>query len=77
MLARLAHAMALENKLITADVVEIQEFPKLARTYNVTSVPKTVINNVVQFNGALPEDQFLNKVLGIGYRELESNGKGA
>lgn len=69
--------MALENKLITADVVEIQEFPNLARMYNVTSVPKTVINNVVQFNGSLPEDQFLNKVLGIGYRELEPNGKGA
>ena len=69
--------MALENKLITADVVEIQEFPNLARMYNVTSVPKTVINNVVQFNGVLPEDQFLNKVLGIGYRELEPNGKGA
>ena len=69
--------MAQENKLITADVVEIQEFPNLARMYNVTSVPKTVINNVVQFNGFLPEDQFLNKVLGIGYRELEPNGKGA
>ncbi len=69
MLARLAHAMALENKLVTADVVEVQEFPNLARFYNVNAVPKTVINNLVQFVGALPEEEFLQKVLQVGYRE--------
>jgi len=69
--------MALENKLISADVVEAQEFPALARMYSVTAVPKTVINNVVQFVGALSEEQFLEKVLQVGYREPESKGKEA
>ena len=69
--------MALENKLISADVVEVQEFPTLARMYSVTAVPKTVINNVVQFVGSLPEEQFLEKVMQVGYREPESDGKGA
>ena len=68
--------MALENKLISADVVEVQEFPTLARMYSITAVPKTVINNMVQFSGLLPEEQFLEKVLEVGYREPESNGKG-
>ncbi|MCZ6536185.1 MAG: thioredoxin family protein [Dehalococcoidia bacterium] len=77
MLARLAHAMALENKLISADVVEVQEFPNLARLYNVSGVPKTVINDVVQFVGSLPEDQFLEKVMQVGYREPEPAEDGA
>jgi predicted DsbA family dithiol-disulfide isomerase len=68
--------MALENKLISADVVEVQEFPTMARMYSVTAVPKTVINNMVQFSGLLPEEQFLEKVLEVGYREPESNVKG-
>ncbi|MCZ6866926.1 MAG: thioredoxin family protein [Chloroflexi bacterium] len=77
MLARLAHAMALENKLISADVVEVQEFPNLARLYNVSGVPKTVINDVVQFVGSLPEDQFLEKLMQVGYREPEPAEDGA
>jgi protein-disulfide isomerase len=69
--------MALENKLISADVVEVQEFPNLARLYNVSGVPKTVINDVVQFVGSLPEDQFLEKVMQAGYREPEPAEDGA
>lgn len=53
--ARLAHQMAMENRLIVADVIEANEFPELSRRYEVRSVPKTVINNRVQFVGALPE----------------------
>ncbi len=67
--ARMAHAICLENTEISADVVEVSEFPNLARMYNVTTVPKTVINQVVQFTGALPEDQFVERVLGVGVRE--------
>lgn len=69
--------MALENKLISADVVEVQEFPNLARLYNVSGVPKTVINDVVQFVGSLPEDQFLEKLMQVGYREPEPAEDGA
>jgi len=58
-----AHAMAMENPNITADVVEMQEFPILSQRYMITSVPKTVINNRVQFVGAIPEAAFADKVL--------------
>ncbi|MBI4297928.1 MAG: thioredoxin family protein [Chloroflexi bacterium] len=61
--ARLAHQMALESPLITADVVEITEFPHLAQRYRVQGVPKVVINDKVEFVGAQPEAQFLSYVL--------------
>ena len=70
-MARIAHAMAMENKNITADVVEVQEFPTVARMYMVSGVPKTVINNRIQFVGAVPEAAFADKVM----EALEQPGK--
>lgn len=61
--ASLAHRMALENDLIKADVVNAQEFPQLGQRYGVFAVPKTVVNEAVQFEGALSEEKFLAKVL--------------
>ena len=69
--------MALENPLIKADVIEVQEFPALARLYNVTAVPKTVINNVAQFAGALPEEQVMEKVLQVGLKEPQEDSREA
>ncbi|MEM2024577.1 MAG: thioredoxin family protein, partial [Candidatus Caldarchaeum sp.] len=56
---RTAHQMAIENNLITADMVEVIEFPHLATKYDVMAVPKVVINDKVSFEGALPEPHFL------------------
>jgi glutaredoxin-like protein len=61
--ASLAHKFAYENEMIKADVVNAQEFPQLAQRYNVFAVPKTVVNETIQFEGALPEDKFLAKAL--------------
>jgi predicted DsbA family dithiol-disulfide isomerase len=61
--ARLAHKLAIENEHITADVTEISEFIDLAQLYRVQGVPKTVINNRVEFAGALPEPRFVQQVL--------------
>jgi hypothetical protein len=47
--------MAMENPLIVADVVEANEFQDLSERYRVRSVPKTVINNRIEFVGSLPE----------------------
>jgi len=76
--------MAIENPLITADVVEIEEFPALAQTYAVRGVPKTVlsastqatsISPPVQFVGVVPESEFVDKVLEVGVKSTpeESN----
>lgn len=61
--ARLAHAMAQESDKIRADVVEAMEFPELADRYRVMGVPKVVINEVHGFEGARPEEVFLQHVL--------------
>ena len=62
-MGRVAHAMAKESPRVTADVVEVQEFPHLAQAYRVMGVPKTVINDTVQFTGAVTEETFLKRVL--------------
>ena len=44
---RLAHQLAIESDLVTADMVESSEFPHLANKYSVMAVPKTVVNTLV------------------------------
>jgi glutaredoxin-like protein len=59
----MAHKLAMESDLITADMVESSEFPHLAQKYGVMAVPKTVVNEDTQFEGALPEEDFVKNVL--------------
>jgi len=61
--ASLAHKFAMESDLIRADVIDASEFPLLGFKYGVMGVPKTVINEKVEFVGVLPEDLFLEHVL--------------
>jgi hypothetical protein len=61
--------MAIENANVRVDVIEAQEFPHLARQYRVQSVPKTVINNVVEVTGAIPEPVLLERILTAAGRE--------
>jgi hypothetical protein len=42
--------------------VEVTGFPELARTYRVSSVPKTVVGEDVEFVGAGPEAMLLTHV---------------
>jgi len=60
---RLAHQFAVESPRIRADMVEATEFPHLAQKYHVFGVPKTVINEAVFIEGAVPESVFLDHVL--------------
>ena len=57
-MARLAHKAAIVNNHVKADVVEVSEFMDLARRYAVRGVPKTVINETVEFVGNVPEQMF-------------------
>ena len=45
----------MESPLISADVIDATEFPELADRYEVFGVPKTIISDVLAFEGALPE----------------------
>ena len=56
--------MAFASPNITAYAVEATEFPDLARRYQVTGVPKTIVNEEVEILGALPQDAFVEQALG-------------
>lgn len=58
----LAHKMAMESELVTADMVEATEFPQLSMKYNVMGVPRTVINESVFMEGAAPEQMLRFKM---------------
>ena len=58
--------MAVETERVTADVVEIQEFPELARHYAVTGVPKVVLNDQMEMIGAQPESTLVSAVVQTG-----------
>jgi predicted DsbA family dithiol-disulfide isomerase len=51
--------MAVEFANVTADIVEANEFPDLSRRYGVSGVPKVIINDTVEFTGAVPEPTFV------------------
>ena len=59
---RTAHAFAMASEQITADMVEAVEFPQLGNKYGVFGVPKTVINEKWDLEGAAPESLLLAKV---------------
>ena len=61
----MAHRFAIESDLIRADMVEITEFPHLAQRYAVSGVPKTVINEKIEFVGALPEAAVLEQIMSV------------
>ena len=60
---RLAQHMAIASEKVTAECIEANEFPELSRRYRVMAVPKVVVNDKVEFEGALPEKDFLGAVL--------------
>ena len=60
---RLAHRSAIESDFVRADMVETSEFSHLAHKYNVFAVPKVVLNEEIEFEGALPETEFVAKIL--------------
>ncbi len=63
MAVEVAHKFAFENDNIISEMIDASEFPHLANRYGVYTVPKVVINEKISFEGAVPEDLFLNYIL--------------
>ena len=61
--ARLVHRMALESPQVSADVVEIGEFPRLVERYRVRAVPVIVIEEQVVLVGAMDEPALLAQIV--------------
>ena len=74
-LVKIANQFAFINSKIKSEVVEAAEFPQLALRYQVTGVPKTVINERFSFEGALPAPsvylQILKAVNPEEYRKVD------
>ena len=59
----LAHQMALESELVTAEGVEAIEFPELVSRYSVSGVPHTSINaGAGTMIGAAPENYLVEEI---------------
>ena len=57
-----AHRLALESDKIKADMVESSTFNHLAIKYNVSSVPKIIINEEHELHGAQPIEEFMKVI---------------
>ena len=55
--------MAFASPNITAYAVEATEFPDLARRYQITGVPKTIVNEEIEILGAVPQDAYVEQAL--------------
>lgn len=64
----LAHNLAYVSNKITADMVEVTEFPHLGNRYQVMGVPRTVIGEEVYVEGAVPERMLLEKLKAAALR---------
>jgi glutaredoxin-like protein len=65
----LAQEMAFANPHIVSYAIEANEFPDLAEHYQVSGVPKTIVNDDIEILGALPEDALIERALGLQSNE--------
>jgi len=61
--AAMAARLAVESDKVTLSIIDSTEFPHLANLYSVMAVPKTVVNRGHSFEGAMPEEKFVEEVL--------------
>jgi predicted DsbA family dithiol-disulfide isomerase len=56
--------MAVESGKVTSFIIEASEYPDLVRKYQVSGVPKTMVNEKVEILGARPEEDFVRTAVG-------------
>ena len=61
----LAHKLAVASPWVTAEMVEATEFPHLANRYQVYGVPRTVINEDIHIEGAVPEASLVSQLMTV------------
>ena len=61
----MAYNLAIENAYVTADVIEIAEFPQLALKYGVMGVPLTIVNETVRIRGDVSVSTFMQQVISV------------
>lgn len=61
----LGHKLAMASEKVKASMVEATEFPHLANKYQVYGVPRTVVNDVIHVEGAVPESMLMDKMAAL------------
>ncbi len=59
----MGHKLAYAKENWRSAMVEAMEFPELSQRFEVQAVPRTVINSDSYFEGAMPEDMFVDLVI--------------
>jgi hypothetical protein len=59
----LAYRCALASERVTATAIEANEFPRLAEEMEVWAVPRIAVDGVPQWDGSVPEAEFLRRIL--------------
>lgn len=59
----MAHKLAIESDLVTAEMVEATTFQDMSVQYQVRGVPKVIINDEASFEGNLAEEMFVDQVM--------------
>ncbi len=57
-----AHKLAMMNKNVVGEMIEAQTFYELSEKYNVSGVPKIVINDTIELVGNQPIETFLSSI---------------
>lgn len=61
--AGLAYQLALASDFISAEVIEVAEFPELIEAYGIIAVPKILMNEKVSMVGAPSEEEIVRKAV--------------
>ena len=72
---RLCHACALASGHVSADAVELWEFPELADRFRVTAVPTVLLrsgNRTAVLSGPLPEPLLLARIAALAAASHQS-----
>lgn len=59
----LAYRCAFASELVTATAIEANEFPQLSQEMGVYAVPRVVVDGDPRWDGAVPEPEFLRRIL--------------
>jgi predicted thioredoxin/glutaredoxin len=59
----LAYKLAFASERVTAIAIEANEFPQLAQEMEVWAVPRIVVDGEPRWDGAVPEPEFLRRIL--------------
>jgi hypothetical protein len=59
----LAYRCALASEHVRATAIEANEFPRLSQELGVRAVPRIVVDGDPRWDGAVPEPEFLRRIL--------------